>query len=1094
MTPATSLANLLRVDQQKRWRRGESIRVEAYLEEHPALRGDDEGILDLIYNEIMLREECGDSPEVSEYLQRFTRLAPQIQDLFEVHLAVESEELGHSESLPRLGHSDETPGPSQQEEELPDLPGYEVLGEVGRGGMGIVYKARQRSLDRVIALKMLRGGPSHKEERVRFQAEAILVARLQHPNIVQVHEVGEHAGRPFFVMEYVEGQSLAAFIGGRPQPARKAAQLVGILARAMHFAHTHHILHRDLKPANVLLTAAGDAKITDFGLAKHLRHFSGQTRTGDVLGTPSYMAPEQAASQPDSLSAATDVYALGAVLYEMLTGRPPFHAETPLGTLSQVLYAEPVPPSRLRAKTPRDLETVCLKCLEKAPGRRYPSAAELADDLDRFCEGRPVRARRVTPWGRTLRWARRRPALAGLLGVSAATVLALLTLWRWYDAREHQRGRAARAEVQEVLADARSAFAQQDWRSARSGAAAALARIEAEPYLADLRTQAERLFQDAQRRQSVAETFRAFIRASDEAFFNRMEELSHGQNFLGMERTALRKATEKAAREALDLVAAGKAPANAWEVAPGFDAAQRAVITANAYPLLLILADTLGESAETGGTAWAEALRILDRAARLGPPTRVYHLRRASYLRRLGNEQGAAEESRQAEAQAKTPHEYFILGDEYYKQGDLPRAIGAYEQAVRLQPDHFWGHCCLARCLIEQKQWERARTSLSVCQVVRPDAVWPHLLRGFVNGQLHAFADAGEDFKRAEALLQDRPGPVARYGFYVHRGVLRFEAGEPAAAASDFREAIRLQPDLFMAYLNLARVCQRQGRPEEADKLFRDALRLHPPAGVLASYHAERGRDLYRAGRYEEAVAACTTALAQQLHFAYAQGVLGMALLKLRRYDQAARAFDGYLEQGGLPMTDVFLGRGHARLQQGDFLGARDDYNQALRLNPDAKTYCQRGWAYFFADAWRPAERDFEEALRLDPGLGDAYTGRGLARVMLGQYALAVGDAEEGLRRKPATPEMMHNLACIFAQAVARAREDPGRADRATLAQTYRNRALHTIRRTLDLIPARERPAFWRDKICPDKALDPIRDSPDFRRLSEEHGARPGDS
>jgi tetratricopeptide (TPR) repeat protein len=954
--------------------------------------------------------------------------------------------------------------------------------------MGVVYKAIQRNLDRVVALKMLRGGPSSKEERARFQAEALLVARLQHPNIVQIHEVGEHGRRPFFAMEYVEGQSLSAFIGGRPQPAREAAHLVGVLSRAMHFAHERQVIHRDLKPANVLLSASGDVKITDFGLARRLRDPSGLTRTGDILGTPSYMAPEQAAARADDLGPATDVYALGAILYEMLTGRPPFHAETPLGTLSQVLHADPVPPSRLRSKTPRDLETVCLKCLEKVPGRRYASAAELADDLDRFCEGRPVRARRITPLGRTMRWARRRPALAGLVGVSAAAFLILLTLWGWYDVRERRRGLAARAEVEDTLEVAQSALAQQDWRSARSEAAAALARIEAEPYLADLRAQAERLFDDARRRESAAEAFRAFVRASDEALFNRMEELSHGQHFLGLERRALRKATEKAARTALELVAAEGTRANSWEVAPGFDAAQRAAITANAYPLLLVLAETLGESSELGETAsCVEALRVLDRAAQIGPPTRVYHLRRASYLRRLGNEEEAAEESRLAAQPGKTPHEHFILGDEHYKKGDLPRAIDAYEQAVRLQPDHFWGHCCLARCLVEERQWERARTSLSVCQVVRPDAVWPYLLRGFVNGQLHRLADAREDFKRAEALLQDRPDDPARYGLYVHRGVLQLEAGELAEAASDFRQAIRLQPDLFMPYLNLSRVCQRQGHPEEADELFRQALHLRPPVGVLASFHAERGRDLYRGGRYEEAVAACTTALAQQPHFAFAQGVLGLALLKLRRHDQAARAFDRYLEQGGTPMLDVYLGRGHARLQQGDYLGARDDYSQALRLNPDAQTYCQRGWAYFFADAWRPAERDFEEALRLDRELGDAYTGRGLARVMLGQHGPAVVDAEEALKRKPATPERMHNLACIFAQAVARVGEDPGRADRATLAQRYRDRALGTIRQTLELLPARERPAFWRDKICPDKALDPVRDSPNFRRLSEEH-------
>ncbi|HEV3262371.1 MAG TPA: serine/threonine-protein kinase, partial [Gemmataceae bacterium] len=272
------------------------------------------------------------------------------------------------------------------------IAGYEILGVLGRGGMGVVYQARQVKLRRLVALKMILAGQhAGPEQLARFRAEAEAVARLQHANIVQIHEVGEHDGQPFFSLEFVEGGSLAHKLAGVPEPPAQAARLVETLARAIEAAHQRGIIHRDLKPANVLLTADGTPKITDFGLAKHLQDepavskgepgvstAGGLTATGAVLGTPSYMAPEQAAGKAGEMTAAVDIYALGAILYELLTGRPPFRAATVLETLEQVRTVEPVPPSRLQPKVPRDLETICLKCLEKEPGKRYPSAQELA--------------------------------------------------------------------------------------------------------------------------------------------------------------------------------------------------------------------------------------------------------------------------------------------------------------------------------------------------------------------------------------------------------------------------------------------------------------------------------------------------------------------------------------------------------------------------------------------------------------------------------------------------------------------------------------------------------------------------------------------
>jgi tetratricopeptide (TPR) repeat protein len=335
--------------------------------------------------------------------------------------------------------------------DLPMVPGYEVLAEVGRGGMGVVYRARHLQLKRSVALKMvLAGSHAGAAELARFRVEAEAIARLQHPNIVTIHEVGEHQGQPFLALEFCPGGSLDKKLGGTPLPPGEGARLVQMLAGAMQAAHEQHVVHRDLKPANVLLADDGTPKVTDFGLARKLDE-AGQTASGAVLGTPSYMAPEQAGGKRQDVGPLADVYALGAILYECLTGRPPFKAATALDTLLQVRADEPVPPTRLQPRTPRDLETICLKCLRKEPGQRYGSAAALAEELQRFAAGQPIAARPVGGVERALKWARRRPATAALSVVSAVALLSLL-LGGWWSFLT-LRASAQRERQQRALAD-----------------------------------------------------------------------------------------------------------------------------------------------------------------------------------------------------------------------------------------------------------------------------------------------------------------------------------------------------------------------------------------------------------------------------------------------------------------------------------------------------------------------------------------------------------------------------------------------------------------------------------------------------------------
>lgn len=357
----------------------------------------------------------------------------------------------------------------------PVIPGFEILEVVGHGGMGVVYRARQMALDRTVALKMILSGQhARTKELQRFQAEAKNIARLQHPNIVQIYEVGEAAGLPYIALEFVAGGTLSNKIARDPQPPRYAAEIVEALARAMHYAHERGIVHRDLKPANILLDEQGHPKVTDFGVAKSLEFESGATQTGQVLGTPSYMAPEQAAGASNRVGAAVDIYALGATLYDLLTGRPPFNGSSVLDTLELVRTREPVPPNQLAGNIPRDLETIALKCLQKDPSRRYESAAMLADDLRRFLDGRPIVARPVGSVEKAWRWAKRNPSLAGLGTAVAVLLIAVATVTSILSYRlSLQKRDAEHARDQEAIAKEKALQEQHKAEKARDSEAAA---------------------------------------------------------------------------------------------------------------------------------------------------------------------------------------------------------------------------------------------------------------------------------------------------------------------------------------------------------------------------------------------------------------------------------------------------------------------------------------------------------------------------------------------------------------------------------------------------------------------------------------------
>jgi serine/threonine-protein kinase len=427
-------------DYESTWRAGGRPSIEVILKQNSA---DEHDLLfdELLILEIELRREAGENPTLDEYRARFSRASTRVEGIFAraaqpavlrgqgTTVVIAQDRHPRSDAGPAKA-GEGSPGCQSPKRTAPALSAigeYEVLEELGRGGMGIVFKARHLELKRLVALKtILSGSMATPEERARFRREAELAANLDHPNIVPIFEVAEAHGSPFFSMKLVEGESLARQISARKKQNAlfepgEAARLVATLARALDYAHDRGFLHCDLKPSNILMDREGRPHVTDFGLAKRTAEDSSVSATGAVLGTPSYMAPEQASGLRKGLGPATDVYGLGAIFYELLTGEPPFRGDTVMETVVQVLERDPDPPGELRAQVPKELEMICLKCLEKAPGDRFPTAGALAEQLDRYLQGEVIDATSVL--ARLRRWNRREPELVARLGGLALVAL-----------------------------------------------------------------------------------------------------------------------------------------------------------------------------------------------------------------------------------------------------------------------------------------------------------------------------------------------------------------------------------------------------------------------------------------------------------------------------------------------------------------------------------------------------------------------------------------------------------------------------------------------------------------------------------------------
>jgi tetratricopeptide (TPR) repeat protein len=1066
-------------------RAGGRPRIKEYLDGEP---DPERPILlrELLALDLAYRHRRGEVPTPEEYARQFPDHAELIRDVF-IQAAPPSaastprcpappghEPLDDGESLtPFLGPESSTacetpagvlstrPGPAASV-----LPGYEILGLLGQGGMGVVYRARQVPLSRLVAVKMLRADAHPEPEQLRrFQTEAEAVARLQHPNIVQIYEVGTYGGLPYLALEYVEGGNLAQKLDRGPLPPDQAAPLLETVARAIHHAHQQGIVHRDLKPANVLLSFSGrsesgpgDAplneavpKVADFGLAKRLDVDLGQTHSGAVVGTPTYMAPEQAAGQNRAIGPAADVHALGVLLYETLTGRPPFRGASVLETLGQVLTQEPVPPRHLQPRVPRDLETICLKCLRKEPHRRYASAEALADDLRRWRAGEPIHARPTPAWERGLKWARRRRTTAALLVVSTLAVAGLVVgggLYLEQQRRlEGQRARLAeqevnalrevdrrRDQVQDLSRAGEAAAKGQRWQEALTAYDKALTVLESEPRLAPLRDEVQRLRREAEEKYAaVQDRARALARrAQFDALHN--EALFHGMLLGGEDPSRNLQAARDAARSALDLFGAS-AEADAGPVfAEAFTPAEQQQIKAGCYELLLLLAAAEAQQGTPGHIR--AAVTILNRAARLGLRTRAYHLRLAHYLTLLGEAAAARQETASANALGPADAlDEFLMGDEEQRRPGpehLREAVVHFDRATRKQPDHFWAHFFLAVCYLRLQQWELARGPLNACVLLQPaDFSRVYLLRGFVHTQLGEFAAAADDFGKADEVLRQKADEDARYSLAVYRGVLHRHRKDYRAAITQLQEAERLRPEQYDAYLALAEVYERQKRPEQAIAELTRAQRAcqegHAGVPVLQLVYRSRARLLRESSQaddWESGLLDLRQAIALEPRGSTAAELAedhfrcGQVLQRLKRYPEARAAFEAALT---VPPTHAgdHLRRGEVLLaleRHDEAVRAFDQYLRLVEKGREAPVaYRLRGLGRAWLLDYAGAIEDYTRALGTarDPEL---LALRGQAYLFQDALTPALHDFEEALRIDPANGDAYNGRGFVRAR------------------------------------------------------------------------------
>jgi tetratricopeptide (TPR) repeat protein len=859
--------------------------------------------------------DSGRSPE--EVCQNDPELLPEVRRQWKTFCRIDEQ---FEALLPSSNGLHAKPA-SHYPAKIPSIPGYRVDEVLGRGGMGVVYKAWHLRLNRPVAIKMLLAGPyALPQELERFLRESELVAALHHPNIVQIYDAGEVEGRPYFAMELVEGGDLADQIRGAPYSARQAATLMATLAEAVEAAHQCGILHRDLKPGNILVTADGTPKVTDFGLARWLDGRDGLTFSATPVGTPSYMAPERAKEDKLATGPVSDVYALGAILYELLAGRPPFRAETAAATLQQALANEPVPPTRLNPRVTRDLETICLKCLQKEPHRRYASAGDLAEDLRRFERGEPIKARPVGKLERAAGWVRRRPDLAAALasGVLLAAILIGAVLW-WHGQRSAQQATAV-------------AYAEADLTESER----LLDRGEFEASAAVLRRAKDRL------REFVPDELQQRLTT---AFANL--ELVSRLDTIRLERSVLLNKEYE-----METAPADRAYEDAFRLAglgTDLEEAESVAVRVGASPACKALVAALDDWAvctpdqrrrvwllkvvrlvdpdswrdrvrDPSPEAWADRARLTELAWE-APVERESVQLLDALGRRLqdagGKEIAVAYLRRVQQAHPADFYANHMLGDALFIVGEYGEAVGHFRVALAVRPGSTIAWTNLGFSLLELKRWDEARLAYEEALRIDPANGWAHAGLGTVLHRRGHRDLAVEHLQRALPTVE----PSSR----LHRE-LAFalqERKEWGAAISHFRAAVALEPDKPWLQYDLGMALNSPGNQDEAIEYLRKTLALDP------RYPAARvnlARILFDRGREEEGVVELQHAIEFNPTDMMARTELRRALTRLGRWQELLGAWREELNARP-PNHDAWFGYAELCL----FLEHEEEYRSARR-------------------------------------------------------------------------------------------------------------------------------------------------------------------
>jgi eukaryotic-like serine/threonine-protein kinase len=815
---------------------------------------------------------------------------------------------------------------------LPQVPGYEVEAVLGRGGMGIVFRARHLRLGRPVALKMaLAGTLAGPHEKARFQREAEAAAGLRHPNVVQIYDVGDAGGQPYFTMELVDGRSLAQQLNGNPQAPARAAALVETLARAVHAAHQAGIVHRDLKPANVLLAADGTPKVTDFGLARRLDDGPGLTQTGVVFGTASYMAPEQARGWPAAVGPAADVYALGAILYELLTGRPPFRAATAAETVQQVFSQEPAPPSRLNDQVPRDLETICLKCLHKAPARRYASAQDLADDLHRFLDGKPVLARPVGRLERAGKWARRRPAaallVAALLVMAGATIGTGVWLRQQEDERraaKEQRQGQAREALETALRRTGDLMREERWKEAL------VVLEDASPHLAEADTPElnERLKQ-AQADCRVADALQTARESYPLLPDATLDYKQRAREFL----KAFEQAGLSVGGDAETVAAQIRSSAIREQLVAALD--DRAVVAfmlgdrplAERFLTIARLADPGSpwrDRFRDSSIWWSDQLQDLAATAfTSSPPPTEHQLALLALLLRSHGAWGGSDQLL-GEVCRRQPRNFWAqreMGNALAMHHRDQEAAGYYRVAVSLRPDNAGAYEGLGLCLSRLGQLEDGIAAYRQAVKASPDSA-PTRAR-----LVEALAQAGY-WKEAEAecrlaLERDRTNYLV-----PHRlADALARAGRADEALIMGRRATEIAPNVPETHLLLGAIYKSLARHEDAVKAYRTVA--VPWKHLFAALGL--AEELAAVGCWEEALAVLRIAADRQPVVAAYPREMGVILRSHGKPEEAARAFQKAATRNAHDPL-IWDGLAGSLLDLGRFAEARAAIESSLKL------------------------------------------------------------------------------------------------------------------------------------------------------------------